>query len=448
MVTALTIAVATVLTLATVFYCGRRLSKGMKRARAERIIDFLQHTKDDNLRLAALKELGQLDVDIALARLTEALQDSSPAIREAALRIFVAAGRDAVLKLEEIRTAAQVTVNSLGYYLELIRQSNLFRRKIDNYVVPGLIAVLNEADGDVREAALAALRELGTPVALAAIEQTTAARMPGPTQVSAYFPRELSPTRWEPLVAYVYRRAAKHEVATDVGRCLPRLRKQMQTATAQAICSVPQGAMLTATPYLDGFRVNPPQITLGFHKNWHRFEFEIQAHTDMLGKATNGTLTFTVEGIIIADIPICIRVKPEVAELEACEETRGIYQNVFCSYSHDDEEIVRRVETAGRTLGIQYLRDAYSLRSGEDWNTQLLKLIDQADVFQLFWSDAASTSKYVEMEWRHALTQERTNNFIRPVYWSKPMPSPPLELRHVHFCYEPGLNASEKVSHV
>jgi hypothetical protein len=154
-----------------------------------------------------------------------------------------------------------------------------------------------------------------------------------------------------------------------------------------------------------------------------------------------------VDGVIIADVPLIISVKGEVDHLETREETRGIYQAVFCSYSHEDEEIVKRVESACRTLGMQYLRDTYSLRSGETWNKQLLTLIEDADIFQLFWSVAASKSEYVEMEWRHALKLDGRSHFIRPVYWSKPMPSPPLELRHIHFCYEPSLTPTEKEYH-
>jgi hypothetical protein len=101
------------------------------------------------------------------------------------------------------------------------------------------------------------------------------------------------------------------------------------------------------------------------------------------------------------------------------------------------------VEAAARALGLAYLRDVLSLRSGTEWPEEILGLIDQADVFQLFWSEAARQSKEVEREWRHALelaTQSPgRSHFIRPVYWSEPQPEIPDELRHLHFRYEPGL---------
>ena len=74
----------------------------------------------------------------------------------------------------------------------------------------------------------------------------------------------------------------------------------------------------------------------------------------------------------------------------------------------------------------------------ERWSEQLLAMIERADVFQLFWSENAAASKSVEKEWRHAqkLGQE-AQRFIRPVYWTQPMPLPPPELAHLHFAFAP-----------
>jgi hypothetical protein len=45
-------------------------------------------------------------------------------------------------------------------------------------------------------------------------------------------------------------------------------------------------------------------------------------------------------------------------------------------------------------------------------------------------------SQYVEQEWRYAHGLAR-RNFIRPMYWKKPMPAPPAELASIHFRYVP-----------
>ena len=87
------------------------------------------------------------------------------------------------------------------------------------------------------------------------------------------------------------------------------------------------------------------------------------------------------------------------------------------------------------------MRDVVKLKSGQDWNAELLNMIDRADIFQLFWSSNAMQSKYVQQEWEYALKRGTGRvSFIRPVYWEDPMPSPPAELGHIHFAFQPELD--------
>jgi hypothetical protein len=81
------------------------------------------------------------------------------------------------------------------------------------------------------------------------------------------------------------------------------------------------------------------------------------------------------------------------------------------------------------------LVDKASLLAGQDWEQALLGLIEKADLFQLFWSEAASRSPNVAEEWRHALLlqDQKGERFIRPLYWKIPWPAPPAQLAHLHF---------------
>jgi hypothetical protein len=84
------------------------------------------------------------------------------------------------------------------------------------------------------------------------------------------------------------------------------------------------------------------------------------------------------------------------------------------------------------SLGFGYLRDVMTLRSGQVWKKELLEKIEEADVFQLFWSEKSKASEYVRMEWEHALSLNRPQ-FVRPVFWETPMPAPPDALGSLHF---------------
>lgn len=260
---------------------------------------------------------------------------------------------------------------------------------------------------------------------------------------AAYHPREVPANEWKPLIAYVYRAFAETQISEDAGKQLGPLLTAMRRLTQTAKSLIQEGALITATPMLPGFQLNPPSVSIAFYEDWQRFDFKLRAKEAPLYQAANGWITFSVEGIIVGDIPLSVYVGDKVqADVPTISATNKLYEAIFCSYSRQDTPIIERVEKAYKALGLDYLRDVESLRSGQHWSAELLTLIDRADIFQLFWSPAAAESDYVRMEWEYALKRDRDKvNFIRPVYWVKPIPAVPPQLSHIHFAYEPGLEA-------
>jgi hypothetical protein len=265
---------------------------------------------------------------------------------------------------------------------------------------------------------------------------------PNEVQFSAYYPREMMPNDWKPLRAYVFKPSAGAAVAADAAQELGALLPSYREVERSAQVSIAEGALISATPQLAGFQFNPPHAQIAFFEDWQRFDFKLRAVGAPLEQASNGRITFTVEGVIVADIPLSIYVgETATATITPTAETRPIYQAIFCSYSHKDTQIVERVERAYKALGLTFLRDVVSLRSGQDWDAELLNLINRADIFQLFWSSAAAASPAVRKEWMHALSLKRQDKgFIRPVYWEQPMPPPTPELAAIHFAFEPELD--------
>jgi hypothetical protein len=247
---------------------------------------------------------------------------------------------------------------------------------------------------------------------------------------------------WQPLHAYIFRQSFHHLVDADaqkqLGEQISAFRRTEETASQ----SIEEGTAITATPMLPGFQFNPPNITIGFYKEWHRLDFELRAKDAPMNQAANGQLTFTAEGVIVADIPLSIFVGEAVQTGEPVAATQKIYEAIFASYSHKDTAIVERVERVCQSLGLDYLRDVTALKSGQHWSEELLEMIERADIFQLFWSENAAMSDYVRREWQHALKTKPDKvdlGFIRPVYWRQPMPKPPEELKTLHFAYQPDL---------
>ena len=113
------------------------------------------------------------------------------------------------------------------------------------------------------------------------------------------------------------------------------------------------------------------------------------------GHVIEGSIACYVGPLLIADIRLPVVVlkpgeeTPETDGNKAVESAK-MYPAVFASYSHADTAIVEAVEKAYEALGMDYLRDVMTLKSGQSWSDQLLKMVEQADIFQLFWSSDAS----------------------------------------------------------
>jgi hypothetical protein len=149
--------------------------------------------------------------------------------------------------------------------------------------------------------------------------------------------------------------------------------------------------------------------------------------------------------LIVAEVSIAI---PIVAgggtgDSPPLPERFGRYRKIFPSYSHRDRAVVERFAELIRALGDEYLRDVVALRAGERWHPRLLELIEEADVFQLFWSRNSMRSQHCRDEWEHALALQRPE-FVRPLYWEEPRPEdpaqglPPKALQALHFVKVPG----------
>ena len=261
-------------------------------------------------------------------------------------------------------------------------------------------------------------------------------------QFTAYHPKEVKPETWYTLLAYAHLPEALAAVQSDSQTRLGLQAGNADQGQSQTIETITRGAEIVVVPEMPGCRFNPPRASFLWLEDWHRAEFRVQATPDcpgfVLRQAVNGRVAFYVGPVLVAEVPIWTHFREEAdvstADQPDTQVTTDLYQGIFISYSHKDALIVQQLEQAYTVLGMQSLRDVHILRSGEEWHPALLRNIEQADIFQLYWSNNAKHSTYVEHEWRHALKQSRLS-FIRPLYWEQPMPDPPPELAAIHFAY-------------
>lgn len=272
-------------------------------------------------------------------------------------------------------------------------------------------------------------------------------------QFTVYRPRFVEPNRWYPLLAFAHLSerppAAPAEEPDPVAEVQRQARQLLadqvddyQPVMQDSLHAVPREGELTLVPEMAGVTFNPPRRTFLWVESVQREEFRLKAGAELVGTTARGRMSIFLGSILLADVPLSIRVDatapPPAKKQNLTTVGARPYRKIFASYSHLDMPIVEQFDRFAKLLGDEYLRDWTHLRSGQVWNDQLLEMIREADVFQLFWSSNSMRSPYVRQEWEFALSLGRPL-FVRPTYWEDPLPMspadrlPPDELQRLHF---------------
>ena len=123
--------------------------------------------------------------------------------------------------------------------------------------------------------------------------------------------------------------------------------------------------------------------------------------------------------------------------IEDAAITTKPYQRIYTSYSHQDKIVMRASQDMYQMFGFDTLLKVDQMRSNQVLSETVQAGIEQAEVFQLFWSEQAAKSEYVQQEWEYALQLNRGEGFMRPVYWEVPLVKPPDSLAPFYFSYLP-----------
>ncbi len=261
---------------------------------------------------------------------------------------------------------------------------------------------------------------------------------------TAFYPREASVEAWYTLLVYAHIEAAMGKVQADATRFKDEMAGEPREVRGSTPAKLARGTEITVLPQIDGVEFNPERVTFKWVEDFHRAEFRMRAKKELADTASNGTITIFVGPLIVATIKLAMLFNANSAPLKQItngEVSTLLYkqEQIFASYSHVDTPIVLACRDAYQALGYSVLIDVDTLRAGENWSQALRGLIDRADIFQLFWSQRSAQSEQVRQEWQYALqkSKEKVDGFIRPVYWEKPLITPPPELEPLHFAYVP-----------
>ncbi len=81
---------------------------------------------------------------------------------------------------------------------------------------------------------------------------------------------------------------------------------------------------------------------------------------------------------------------------------------IFISHAHENKPLVRRLERELKATGAEVWVDHSGVRLGENLPESLSQALATCNLFLLIWSNAASASHWVKLEWTSALSLQKT----------------------------------------
>ncbi|MFL5654496.1 MAG: FHA domain-containing protein [Ktedonobacteraceae bacterium] len=259
-------------------------------------------------------------------------------------------------------------------------------------------------------------------------------------QFTAFHPRVVQIGTWNTLLVYAYINSALQAIHADAAKFKDELGTFPSVVDAWDSRPLTRGTQITIVPTCRGITFNPERISFTWLEDWHPAKFRFQADRRWTESIGNGEITIYGGPLIIASLKLSLRfveqnLPPAEGDRNMAEVSANLYKRIFTSYSHTDTPVVLACRNAYKALGLNPIIDIDNLSSGQVWNAELMRMIDTSDLFQLFWSERSAQSQFVRQEWQYALQHYKGEGYIRPVYWEKPLVSPPTDLSHLHFAY-------------
>jgi hypothetical protein len=196
----------------------------------------------------------------------------------------------------------------------------------------------------------------------------------------------------------------------------------------------PVGTPVTVRVSGDGFTAQPVQSRFVWSGSENVVSFVIKAEATLAEGSAILAFEVYIEGIRVAFVPISIEVTTQPASGEQKVKVNPA-RTAFASYaSRDRERVMDKLGAlSAYDKALKVFTDCLEMKPGEDWKQRLEVEIPGSDLFLLFWSRAASDSKWVGWEWRTAL-EKKGLAAIQPMPLEAPqLAPPPPELSSLHF---------------
>jgi TIR domain-containing protein len=192
---------------------------------------------------------------------------------------------------------------------------------------------------------------------------------------------------------------------------------------SQGSAAVPRGSKLTVTVKIGNWPVTPRLQDVWWTGEIANVSFRVTPAAKLPGEKIDGECRISLDGLRIGYVPFQIAVAGTARQSDHLTVGTTV-KSAFASYaSRDRSQVLARVQGIGKA-GIDVFMDIHNLRSGSNFNTELLSKIESSDVLYLFWSRHAAASEWVGREWRYGM-EKKGIDFIDPVPLADPRKVPP-----------------------
>jgi len=248
--------------------------------------------------------------------------------------------------------------------------------------------------------AIVAPRPIGFPPR--PFEQTPTPSSPAKDDVKMGAAAPDSAVPGERFVAHFVAYPANHEdevrliIASQSPSVIPVLGKRS--------CRWARGASVTVKACADNIEIEHSEQSFEWNGAVESLDFCVKVKED--APSGNVVLKYEVfvDAFFVAVLCLTIRISAKETHGGSVVATASAPRTAFASYSSDDRPLVTHMVGAiERSAGIAVFQDCLDLKASEEWKPKLDREIADRDLFFLFWSKAASTSQWVEWEWKTAL---------------------------------------------
>jgi hypothetical protein len=213
-------------------------------------------------------------------------------------------------------------------------------------------------------------------------------------------------------------------------------KRQLEGATGRATaaldvsaCRWPVGTRLSVTLSGQGIELAEPTVDALWDGGVTEAAFDVTVTSD----ASEVILRFDVRA---NDLPVAaprleVSVRRRRASRRAARAEVTAATTAFASYAHADRMRVLDAVVALEAIGVDVFQDCLDLHPGEQYKSRLHRELADRDVFLLFWSRAASSSRWVAWELGTVLdSRGREPLCVCPL---EPDVPPPEQLADLHF---------------